>query len=241
LEVLYQPSIDLRSGDLTRFEAVVQWRHPRLGVLDAWRFLPIAETAGLVGRLTDDLLGKAARDAAAWDPSITLSFNITAAQLKDRTFGLRVLKILGEAHLPPPRLELEISESAVVADLDGAQQVLGAIRDTGVKIALKDFGTGYSSLYHLRNFQVDRIKIDRSLIQAMSDNSKSAAIVRALVGLGAGLGLTVAADGVQDEKQQALLAKEGCQEAQGVSLALSARSALALTSPVQHTRRDRAN
>ena len=231
LEVLYQPCVEIRSGRLTGFEAAAQWRHPRLGVLDAWRFIPIAETAGLIARLTDDLLGRACRDATAWGPDVTLSFNISPAQLKDRTFGLRVVRILGDAGLSPSQLELEIVESAVVADLEGAQGVLGAIRETGVRIALKDFGTGYSSLYHLRNFKIDRIKIDRSLVQAMGANSQSAAIVRALVGLGTGLGLTVAAEGVQDEHQQMLLANEGCQEAQGVSRALSASGAMALLNP----------
>ena len=229
LELLYQPCTDLRSGALTGFEAVAQWRHPQLGLLDAGRFTPVAEAAGLIGRLTDDLLRRAARDAATWGGETLLSFNIAPAQLKDRTFGLRILKILGDAGLPPPRLELEITESAVVADLEAAQEVLGAIRETGVKIALRDFGTGYSSLYHLRNFRSDRIKIDRSLVQAMADSSQSAAIVRALVGLGAGLGLTVAAEGVQDERQQALLAKDGCQQAQGVSEALSPAGARTLS------------
>ena len=239
LDVLYQPCTDLKSGRLVRFEAVAKWRHPRLGVLEAWRFIPIAEAAGLIGPLTDDLLGRASRDAVAWGPSVALSFGVSPAQLKDRTFGLRVLKILGAAELAPARLELEIAESAIVADLDGAKRVLGAIRDAGVKIALSDFGTGYSSLYHLRNFKIDRIKIDRSLIQAMGDGAQSTAIVRALVGLGAGLGLTVAAEGVQDERQHGLLADEGCQETQDIGSPMSATEAMALaaTSPPAPRRR----
>ncbi|HXA39485.1 MAG TPA: EAL domain-containing protein [Phenylobacterium sp.] len=241
LEVLYQPCMDLKSGRLTRFEAMATWRHPRLGVLDAWRFIPIAEAAGLIGRLTDDLLGRASRDAVAWGPHVALSFPVSPAQLKDRTFGLRLLKILGAANLAPARLELEIAESAMVADLDGAQRVLGAIRDSGVKIALSDFGTGYSSLYHLRNFRIDRIKIDRSLVQAMGDSVQSTAIVRALVGLGAGLGLTVAAEGVQDERQHGLLADEGCQEAQEVSRPMSAVEALAFATVAPPARRRRAS
>jgi EAL domain-containing protein (putative c-di-GMP-specific phosphodiesterase class I) len=196
--------------------------------LNAARFVPIAETAGLIARLTDHLLGKACRDAVGWGADVTLSFNISPAQLKDRAFGRRVAQILADTGLPPGRLELEIPESAMVADLDGAQQVLGAIRETGVRIALKDFGTGYSSLYHLRNFKLDRIKLDRSLIQGMTDNPQAAAIVRAMVGLGSGLGFTVAAEGVQDAQQQRMLAANGCEQIEGVSAALSAKDALAL-------------
>jgi diguanylate cyclase (GGDEF)-like protein len=240
LDVLYQPCLDLRSGRLTRFEAVPQWRHPRLGVLEAWRFTPIAEAAGLIGRLTDELLARALRDAAGWTPDIALSFGLSPAQLKDHTFGLRLVRILGATDLAASRLELEIAESAMVADLEGAQRVLGAIRDTGVKIALKDFGTGYSSLYHLRNFKIDRIKIDRSLIQAMGDSPQSAAIVRALVGLGAGLGLTVAAEGARGAHQHSLLADEGCQEAQDIGRPLSAAEATALVGAEKPAPRRRA-
>jgi len=228
LEVLYQPSIGLGSGRLAGFEAVILWRHPELGALDAGRIIPIAEAAGLIPSLTDDLLSRACREAVRWDRDVILSFSISPVQLRDRTFGLRVMRILADAGLPPPRLELQITESAVVADLDGAQQVLGPIRASGVKIALNDFGTGYSSLYHLRNFKLDRIKIDRSLVQAMGSNPQSAAIVRALVGLGAGLGLTVAAEGVQDLQQQTMLARDGCQEVQGDAGPLSADAALDL-------------
>jgi EAL domain-containing protein (putative c-di-GMP-specific phosphodiesterase class I) len=222
----------LKSGGVTGFEAMLRWAHPELGELDAARLIPIAETAGLTGPLIDDLLSKACRDAAVWGGKATISFGIPPVLLKDQTFGLRVVKILAEAGLPASRLELEIAESALVADLEAAQRVLGAIHETGVKIALSHFGTGYSSLYHLRNFKLDTIKIDRSFVHAMSGSPEAAAIVRALVGLGSGLGLTVAAEGVRDEQQQIMLAAEGCQQGQGFlfSQAVSAAGASELLS-----------
>lgn len=215
LEVVYQPRIDLKSGAIISFEATPRWMHDQYGELDTARLVAIAETTGLVQALVDDLLRTACRDAAGWGGNVTLSIGIPPALLKDDTFGLRIVAILGESGLPASRLELEITESALVADLEAAKRVLGAIHETGVKIALNNFGTGYSSLYHLRNFKLDTIKIDRSFVQVMAENPESAAIVRALVGLGSGLGLTVAAEGVQNEQQQTMLVNEGCQQGQG--------------------------
>jgi diguanylate cyclase (GGDEF)-like protein len=215
LEVVYQPRIDLKSGAIISFEATARWIHGQYGELDTARIIAIAETAGIVQALVDDLLRRACRDAAQWGGNVTLSFGIPPALLKDNTLGLRIVAILGESGLPASRLELEIPESALVADLEAAKRVLGDIHATGVKIALNNFGTGYSSLYHLRNFKLDTIKIDRSFVQAMAENPESAAIVRALVGLGSGLGLTVAAEGVQNEQQQTMLLNEGCQQGQG--------------------------
>lgn len=210
----YQPLIDLKTGDLIGFEALARWTHPQFGEIEPRRFIPIAEDAGLIGALTDSLLSTACRDAAGW-PSGKLSFNLSPRQLNDQTLGLRILGFLAAAGLPPHRLELEITESALVGDMEAAQQILGGLRQSGVKIALDDFGTGYSSLYHLRNFKLDTIKIDRSFIASMAEDSEAAAIVKALIGLGTGLGLAVTAEGVEDADQQAWLTKEGCQQAQG--------------------------
>jgi EAL domain-containing protein (putative c-di-GMP-specific phosphodiesterase class I) len=144
-----------------------------------------------------------------------LSFNISPVQLTDRTLGLRVLSILGETGLLPTRLEVEITESALVRDIEAAREVLGSLRDAGVRIALDDFGTGYSSLYHLRNFKIDTIKIDRSFVDRMGVERESAEIVSALVGLGRGLGMTVIAEGIEGNAQDAELQAQGCQQGQG--------------------------
>jgi diguanylate cyclase (GGDEF)-like protein len=230
LRPFYQPLVELRSQRIVGFEALARWTHPEFGEIEPDRFIPIADDCGLIGELTDALLRQACRDAAGWPAEVMLAFNISPAQLKDRTLGLRLLSILAETGLAPQRLEIEITESALVRDLAAAQEILGGIRDAGVRIALDDFGTGYSSLYHLRNFKLDKIKIDRSFVESMATDRESAAIVRALVGLGAGLSLTVTAEGVQDDEQRAMLTRQGCGQAQGFlfSQAVPADEALGL-------------
>ena len=230
LTPFYQPLVDLKSGKIIAFEALARWTHPTMGEIEPNRFIPIADDCGLINDLTDSLLRQACQAAATWPPHILLSFNISPVQLRDKTLGLRLMKILADAGLPPQRLEIEITESALVHDLDAAQTVLGALRDAGVRIALDDFGTGYSSLYHLRNFKLDTIKIDRSFVESMCYDRDSAAIVKALIGLGSGLSLTVTAEGVETVDQQALLEAQGCKQAQGFlfSRAVSATEASAL-------------
>lgn len=232
----YQPIIDLRTDEIIGFEALARWTHPTFGEVPPSRFIPIAEDCGLIGALTDRLLRRACADALQWPSHTTLSFNISPVQLKDRTLGLRVLSILGQTGLPPGRLELELTESALVRDLGAAQDVLASLRAAGVRIALDDFGTGYSSLYHLRNFKVDKIKIDRSFVANMQAEPEAAALVRALLGLGHGLGLTVTAEGIEERQQSAALVSAGCEFGQGFlfSGAVSAEQALALLSP-RHT------
>ncbi len=211
----YQPLVDLKSGTIIGFEALARWTHATLGEIPPDRFITIADDCGLIAPLTDDLLRQACAEAATWPRHLSLSFNVSPAQLRDMGLGLRLMGILAETGLAPQRLEIELTESALVRDLDAARHILGGIRDAGVRIALDDFGTGYSSLYHLRNFKLDKIKIDRSFIEAMAHDPESAAIVKALVGLGEGLSLAVTAEGVEDAEQRAMLIAQGCQEAQG--------------------------
>jgi diguanylate cyclase (GGDEF)-like protein len=226
----YQPLVDLKSGKVRAFEALARWTHPQLGEIDAERFISIAEDTGQIARLTDVLLKRACSDATGWPPEIVLAFNISPVLLRDSGLARRVTECLESAGLPAARLELEITESALVQDLDGAQTALGELRETGVRIALDDFGTGYSSLYHLRNFKMDTIKIDRSFVESMATNRDSDTIVRALVGLGSGLGLEVIAEGVENEQQRRMLIEHGCDQAQGFFYggAVSAAAALSL-------------
>jgi predicted signal transduction protein with EAL and GGDEF domain len=211
----YQPLIDLRTKQVVGFEALARWTHPALGNVPPDRFIPVAESCGLINELTDHLLRQAAQAACQWPQDVTLSFNISPLQLKDPTLALRILSILGESGLSPRRLEIEITESALVQDLVGAQQVLGALRDAGVRIALDDFGTGYSSLYHLRNLKIDKLKIDRSFIDNIGREPEAVALLRALLGLGHGLGMTVTAEGVELPAQATALLEQGCEQAQG--------------------------
>ena len=158
---------------------------------------------------------QACETAKSWPSHVMISVDIYASQLKDQLLPARVLKILEEARIAPSRLEVEITESALVGDMANAQAVLGTLRRSGVRIALDNFGTGYSSLYHLRNFKLDKIKIDRSFIHTIVADPASAGIVNALVGLGHGLGLTIAAEGVEATDQEGLLLSSGCEQGQG--------------------------
>jgi diguanylate cyclase (GGDEF)-like protein len=211
----YQPLIDLQTRQVVGFEVLARWTHPVLGNVPPDRFIPVAESSDLINAMTDRLLREAARDACKWPASVTLSFNISPVQLKDQTLALRILAILGETGLSPRRLEVELTESALVQDLESAQQVLGALRDAGVRIALDDFGTGYSSLYHLRNIKIDKLKIDRTFVDDIERHPDAAAMMRALLGLGHGLGLTITAEGVEAQAQATALMEQGCQQAQG--------------------------
>jgi diguanylate cyclase (GGDEF)-like protein len=226
----YQPLVDLKTGKVRAFEALARWTHPELGEIDAERFISIAEDTGQIASLTDVLLKHACSDAGAWPPEVVLAFNISPVLLRDSGLARRILEELESSGLAAERLELEITESALVRDMDAAKAVLGELREAGVRIALDDFGTGYSSLYHLRNFKLDTIKIDRSFVAAMATDRDSDTIVRALVGLGLGLGLEVIAEGVESEQQRSMLIEHGCDQAQGFLYggAISATAVLSL-------------
>ena len=232
----YQPIFDLATGEIIGFEALARWQHPKLGHVSPDRFIPVAEDCGLIRDLGNYLLRTACLEACNWPDHATLSFNISPLQLRDASFGLRVLSILDETGLPAKRLELEITENALVRDLNTAQQALAPLRQAGVRVSLDDFGTGYSSLYHLRNFKIDRIKIDRSFVDSMSREIESAAIVRALIGLGRGLGVQITAEGIERPETMAALIHEGCAQGQGFlfSPALQAAAAAALFKSNSH-------
>jgi diguanylate cyclase (GGDEF)-like protein len=226
----FQPLVALSTGEIIGFEALARWTHATLGEIEPSRFIPIAEDCGLIGELTDQIMVRACEAAMSWPRRVRLSVNVSPVLLRDPVFGLRVMAILGQTGLPPTRLEIEITESALVHDMAAAQFTLGSLREAGIRIALDDFGTGYSSIYHLRNFKLDAIKIDRSFVEAMSCDPDSAAIVKALIGLGAGLSLAVTAEGVESPQQQSLLTAQGCTTAQGYlfSQAVSASEARAM-------------
>jgi diguanylate cyclase (GGDEF)-like protein len=224
----YQPLIDLKTNRIIGFEALARWTHPTLGSVPPDRFIPVAESCGLINELTDHLLRQAAKAARQWPSDMILAFNISPLQLNDHTLGLRIVSILGESGLDPRRLEVELTEAALVRNLDGAQKVLGALRDAGVRIAIDDFGSGYSSLYQLRNFKFDKIKIERSFVENMERDPEAFALVRALLGFGHGLGLAVTAEGVERPAQATVLQQHGCQQAQGTlySAPMSATDAM---------------
>jgi diguanylate cyclase (GGDEF)-like protein len=215
IHAAFEPTVDLRTKDITGFEASPRWLHPTAGLIGYERFIPIAEECGLIHELMHHVLREACAAAMYWPPSVILSIDILPIQLKNLSLRSAVLSILLETGLPASRLEVEITESALVRDLEAAQLILGGLREVGVRVALDNFGTGYSSLYHLRNFKLDKIKIDSSFIRSMSSERESADIVSALVGLAHGLGLVIAADGIERDDQQKSLLLTGCEQGQG--------------------------
>lgn len=215
VQPFYQPLVSLDGNRIIGFEALARWTSPTLGEVKPERFIAVAEDTGLISDLTQMLLEQACHEAATWPPYVTLSFNVSGYVLQNPLFGLTVFKVLTDARLPPQRLELEITESALVRDLEAAVRALGQLRGMGVRIALDDFGTGYSSLYHLRVFKPDKIKIDRSFVDEMERDTGSAAIVRGLIGLGNGLGAQITAEGVETQAQRNLLWAHGCDQGQG--------------------------
>jgi diguanylate cyclase (GGDEF)-like protein len=224
----YQPIFDLQTNRITGFEALARWHHPKFGELSPEQFIGIAEDGGLMISLAAHLLRIAAQDATQWPEQIKLCFNISRVQLSDPMMVLRILRILGETGLSPTRLEVEISEQALLSDIVAAKQAFEALHKAGVRIALDDFGTGNSSLQHLRACHFDRLKIDRSFVMSMAGSEENTSLVNAILGLSKALGLPVTAEGIEDDKLIGPLLESGCSEGQGFrfSKALSPEEAL---------------
>jgi diguanylate cyclase (GGDEF)-like protein len=214
-EVFFQPIIDLNSGEILSFEALARWRHPRLGEVAASEFIPVAERVGLIEPMTDRLLRKAARAASGWPAHVNLSFNLSATQVVSASAGLSIIATLGECGLPPSRFEAEVTETAILTDIEAARRTILCLKAAGVRVSLDDFGAGYSSLSQLRELPLDALKIDKSFIDPLCIDRKSADLVRSIIGLCANLDLRCVAEGVESEDQRRLLRDLGCLEAQG--------------------------
>ena len=214
LVVYFQPQAGI-DGEVTGFEALVRWKHPTRGLIAPDTFIPIAEESGLILPIGEWVLREACREAAAWPKPLKIGGNLSAIQFRHGDLPGLVHAVLLETGLAPGRLELEITESVLVDDLSRAVTILRRLKLLGVHIAMDDFGTGYSSLSNLQAFAFDRIKIDRSFIASLQTSRQSATIVRAVIGLGRGLGVPVIAEGVETREQLAFLAAEGCAEVQG--------------------------
>jgi diguanylate cyclase (GGDEF)-like protein len=211
----FQPLVDLSNGRPQRFEVLARWHHPRRGLIMPNDFVPLAEDAGLIGDLTLSIMRSAFTTAAAWPLPACIAVNLSALQLKDAGLAQVVLELLRETGLDPARLELEVTESAVADNLDLAKETMDRLKAEGVSIALDDFGTGYSSLSNLRALPFDRIKIDRSFVTGLKENSDSGKLVAAIIGLGQSLGLMTTAEGIEDPDVAAALLRLGCDEGQG--------------------------
>jgi predicted signal transduction protein with EAL and GGDEF domain len=211
----FQPLVSLEGDLLIGFEALARWDHPEFGALKPAVFIPIAEESGLITELGDQLLRRACLEAKSWPSHTILAFNISPLQLRDPTLGLRILSIVGQTGFDPRRLELEITETALVDNLELARQVVDELRGAGVRVALDDFGTGYATLSQLLSLHLDKIKIDRTFVERLGSDPESLVIVRAIIGLAHGFGLTTTAEGIEDNAQLEVLRANGCVEGQG--------------------------
>jgi diguanylate cyclase len=218
LSVAYQPQTRIGTQEIIGFEALLRWRHPERGDVSPGIFIPIAEESGVILRIGEWVMREACREAASWNSPLKVAVNVSALQINNPNFVALVEDILRDTGLECGRLELEVTESVLIRDPERALHTLTQLKAIGVSIAMDDFGTGYSSLSNLRNFPFDKIKIDRSFVRAIDINKQAAAIVRAVLGLGRGLGLPVIAEGVETAGELAFLNAEGCREAQGYLL-----------------------
>ena len=213
--VFYQPLFDLEADKVTGFEALLRWRHPLLGMVSPAQFIPIAEEIGLIATIGEWVLKQACHDAAKWPKDLMVSVNLSPIQFRSSNLVQAVRSSLDTAGLPPRRLELEITESALLKDNDKVLAMLHELRNLGVEIALDDFGTGYSSLSYLRSFPFDKIKIDQSFVREMSRRPDCLAIVHSVTHLARQLGMATTAEGVETEEQLDQVRKAGCTQAQG--------------------------
>jgi diguanylate cyclase (GGDEF)-like protein/PAS domain S-box-containing protein len=231
-EVHYQPLVKLSTGEIAGFEALMRWTDPERGDVPPSEFVPLAEEMGLITALGTFVLRRACLDARAWPEHVRVAVNLSPLQFRAGNLFSLVSSALEESGLSPMRLELEITEALLLEKGEHVLATLHALRALGVRISMDDFGTGYSSLSYLRSFPFDKIKIDRSFVSNLTENQDSRAIVRAILGLGASLGITITAEGVESERDLECLKAEGCVEGQGFlfARALSAPEACALVS-----------
>jgi diguanylate cyclase (GGDEF)-like protein len=219
LELHYQPKVDLRTGRVNSFEALVRWRHPEIGMIPPGEFIPLAEENGLIVPIGYWVLMNACRQISAWQAAgrenISIAVNLSALQFCQHDLLEQILQILRETGICPHQLELEITESTIMDDIDTAASTMRALHNSGIRISIDDFGTGYSSLTHLKRFPINTVKIDRSFVRDITTDSDDAAIVGAIVSMAHNMELKVIAEGVETKEQLEFLRKLHCDEIQG--------------------------
>ena len=218
LALHYQVQTSVTTRGVTGYEALLRWTHPKHGPISPTLFIPIAEENGLILQLGEWVLRRACADAMGWSHKAKVAVNVSPVQLAHTELPSMIHQILLDTGLPPRRLEIELTETAIMADRDRALHVLRLIKAMGIGVALDDFGTGYSSLETLRAFPFDKIKLDRLFVRELEDSPQAVAIIRAVLALGKSLSIPVLAEGIETEKQLGVLRREGCDEVQGFLL-----------------------
>lgn len=213
--LVYQPIRDLRSERTVGFEALIRWHHPTRGLVSPADFIPLAEELGCIVAIGGWVLAEACREAATWQDGIFVAVNVSAVQFRTPLLFAHVTQALAESGLPAHRLEIELTETAIVSHGTHVAQTLETLRALGIKVAMDDFGTGYSSLAHLRDLPLDRIKIDRSFVATAATDKSSMAVLRAVTQLGRDIGIATLGEGVETVEQMRLLKSLGCDAAQG--------------------------
>jgi predicted signal transduction protein with EAL and GGDEF domain len=217
--LFYQPKIDSVSGEITALEALIRWEHPELGMLSPAEFIVLAEETGLIVPIGEWVMRRACQDNKRWQeeglPKVRVAVNLSGYQLQAKNFIASVTKVLEETGLAGECLEFEVTETVIMQNPDFVVGILTQARDMGIHISIDDFGTGYSSLAHLRRFSINTLKIDRTFVQDMEENSTDAAITSAIISMGSSLNLQVIAEGVETEGQFDLLREKRCDEMQG--------------------------
>jgi len=219
LEVFYQPKMDLMTGDLVGFEALLRWHHAQLGVISPHEFIPIAEKTGLITRINPWVRTEVIDQIKLWRESghkiDSVAVNISAVELRDPKFSYKVLAMMKDSKIQPSSLEIEITESIGIEELDVARTNLENLSKAGMTISVDDFGTGYSSLGYLQHFPISRLKIDRAFVSGCTEDQKKARVVRSIITMGNSLGMRVLAEGVENQEQLLFLRDHHCDEVQG--------------------------
>jgi diguanylate cyclase (GGDEF)-like protein len=228
VDVHFQPIVRLRDNRVVGFEALARWIDPDLGFVSPAVFVPLAEERGFIDTLSETLLRKAAEATLAWPRDLFLSFNLSSVQLMDLRTSYNTLSILNSVGFDPRRLEMEITETAVMTSADTARRIIKDLKDAGIRISLDDFGTGQSSLGRLRDFTFDKVKIDRAFVSAITTDRTSEHIIKAIITMCEGLDLEVVAEGIETEAEAQKLRELGCGMGQGYHFGRPADAAATL-------------
>jgi EAL domain-containing protein (putative c-di-GMP-specific phosphodiesterase class I) len=215
VEILFQPQFACDDGGLLGAEALSRWNHPRLGRVSVEALFDIAERSGEAARLTRHIAGRALAMAANWPEPLRLSLNITATDLATEDFAENIAAAVAEAGFDPRRLTLEITEQALVSELDRSAVQLERLAGQGIRIALDDFGAGFCNFRYLKRLPLDCLKLDKSMIEGITDDARDRAVLRAILAMARALDLSVVAEGIETEAQRDAVAREGCAAWQG--------------------------